>query len=494
MKKAPLADVALVIEGSYPYVTGGVASWVHQLVTNLSELTFTLVCLWPDRQTPKVDKYKVPANVIHRQDIYLFEKGDESPVVEPSWGTQNKLKAFHETTGEARCPAFKSVEGALRLSPPADLLRAKASWNMLEALYESRERDVSILDYFWTWRGVHSPLFQVLGAELPPAKVYHPVSTGYAGFAGGVAKLRQDAGLLLTEHGLYTREREIEIANADWIYQEPGSGTSYAPHELFFKGWWRRMYQFLGQITYDLSDQIVTLHDANRQLQEAAGADPNKMIIVPNGIFPEAFEGCLVERNWSERPFRVALVGRVVPIKDVKTFIRSVYTAAQQMRLEAFVAGPTDEDPEYFEECQQLVELLGLQDKLTFVGKVDLRKWLAKVDLNVLTSVSESQPLVILECSAAGIPTVATDVGACRELLEGQAGQDALLGPSGLVVPVASPGETANAIVAIARNKQRHADMVKAGLARVSRFYHQDAVFAFYREAYARLATPAGRS
>lgn len=491
---APMADVALVVEGSYPYVTGGVASWVHQIITNLPEYTFTLVCLWPDRNTPKQDKYQVPKNVIHRQDLYLFEKGSELPAVEPNWETQSRIAAFHQSSGESRCPAFKGLEKTMRVGPPEDLLRAKASWRLLQELYQSRERDVSILDYFWTWRGVHAPLLHVMAAELPPARVYHPVSTGYAGFAAGVAKLRQDAGLLLTEHGLYTREREIEIANADWIYQEPGSGTSYAPHELFFKSWWRKMYQFLGQITYDLSDQIVTLHQANKTLQEAAGADPEKLIIVPNGIFPEAFAGARVERQWRERPFRVALVGRVVPIKDVKTFIRSVYTASQQVNLEAFVAGPTDEDPEYFAECEQLVDLLGLKQKLKFVGKVDLRKWLAEVDLNVLTSVSESQPLVILECSAAGIPTVATDVGACREMLEGQPGQDALLGPSGVVVPVASPGETANAIVALAKNPQRHENMVKAGLARVSRFYHQDAVFAFYREAYARLAKAAGRS
>ncbi|WP_261887424.1 DUF3492 domain-containing protein [Vibrio aerogenes] len=39
------ADVILVLEGTYPYVRGGVSSWVHQLIHGLPSVTFELVFL-----------------------------------------------------------------------------------------------------------------------------------------------------------------------------------------------------------------------------------------------------------------------------------------------------------------------------------------------------------------------------------------------------------------------------------------------------------------
>jgi len=40
---APLADVTLLLEGTYPYVQGGVSHWVHQLITGLPEYRFAVI-------------------------------------------------------------------------------------------------------------------------------------------------------------------------------------------------------------------------------------------------------------------------------------------------------------------------------------------------------------------------------------------------------------------------------------------------------------------
>ncbi|MNX32283.1 D-inositol 3-phosphate glycosyltransferase [compost metagenome] len=485
------ADVCFVVEGSYPYVTGGVASWVHQLITNMPDIRFSLLTLLPDASSNWVDKYEVPANVVSRKNVYLFGKMDDDGVRrEASRGLVEAVTSLHDAPPESRCPYFRTVESLMRASGQSatSLLTARSSWRVMQELYKKRQRRVSFLDYFWTWRSIHGPMFRLLEAELPEAAVYHPVSTGYAGFLAGVAKLRHGAGVVLTEHGLYTREREIEIANAEWIYRDPGEGTAYAPYEPFFKGWWSNQYRFLGQLSYDLSDVIVTLHEANKKLQIQAGAPASKMQVVPNGIHPSAFEKARVRRDWGDRPFRVGLIGRVVPIKDVKTYLRAIQIVAQTVPVEAYVLGPTEEDPAYHAECMELVKALKLESTVTFTGKVSLSDWLPKLDLNVLTSVSESQPLVILEASASGIPTVSTDVGACREMLEGKPGDDALLGPSGMVTPVVSPGATAAAIIALARNPERHAEMAQAGIRRVEGFYRQEAVFDTYRALYRSLA------
>jgi glycosyltransferase involved in cell wall biosynthesis len=289
--------------------------------------------------------------------------------------------------------------------------------------------------------------------------------------------------MAITEHGLYVLEREIEIFNAEGI----GQGLS-REEQTFFKDWWRRSFRAMGQLSYDLADRIVTLHEVNRQMQLSSGASAAKLEVVPNGIVPEDYVAARTIRDWSDRPFRVGLIGRVVSIKDVKTFLRAVQLASREVPLEAYVLGPTEEEPEYYRECQELAAMLGLGDRLTFTGRVDVKTWLARLDLNVLTSVSESQPLVILEASAAGVPSVASEVGCCRELLEGRTPEDVALGPSGLITPAASPDATARAIVALARDPARHAHMADAGIQRVERFYRQEDVYAYYHQLYTDLA------
>ena len=129
----------------------------------------------------------------------------------------------------------------------------------------------------------------------------------------------------------------------------------------------------------------------------------------------------------------------MVPIKDIKTYIKAVHTLKQSVPdLRAYVLGPADEDPAYARECRALVEHLQLEETLTFTGKVDVRDYFSEIDVNVLTSLSEAQPLVILETGAAGIPTVATDVGACREMILGASREKPALGPGGAVVATAA--------------------------------------------------------
>jgi len=45
------ADVCLVLEGTYPYVKGGVSTWVHDLIRSLPEIRFALVHIAPQRGT-----------------------------------------------------------------------------------------------------------------------------------------------------------------------------------------------------------------------------------------------------------------------------------------------------------------------------------------------------------------------------------------------------------------------------------------------------------
>ena len=91
--------------------------------------------------------------------------------------------------------------------------------------------------------------------------------------------------------------------------------------------------------------------------------------------------------------------------------------------------GPAEEDPGYAARCRQLVARLGRTNQIRFVGPMPPAQIYGDLDVVVLTSFSEGQPLVILEAYAWGVPVVATDVGACREMIEGRTEEDRRDGP-----------------------------------------------------------------
>ena len=205
-------------------------------------------------------------------------------------------------------------------------------------------------------------------------------------------------------------------------------------------------FQSYSRACYQACDQVITLYGGNQKPQLQYGASRDRMSIIPNGIDYESYSA--ISRNNDTGTMSVALIGRVVPIKDVKTFIRA-FAQVHKVLPEAhgYMIGPYDEDPDYYEECKILVDYLGLKSSFTFTGKVNLVEWLGRIDLIVLTSISEAQPLVILEAGAAGIPCVATDVGSCREMIEGDDRESPKLGQAGIVVPISSPSLTAQAII-----------------------------------------------
>ncbi|MDE5779722.1 MAG: DUF3492 domain-containing protein, partial [Lachnospiraceae bacterium] len=55
--------IAMFVEGCYPYVVGGVSSWVQMLLEASGNLDFSICSLLPDREQSGQFKYKMPPNV-----------------------------------------------------------------------------------------------------------------------------------------------------------------------------------------------------------------------------------------------------------------------------------------------------------------------------------------------------------------------------------------------------------------------------------------------
>jgi polysaccharide biosynthesis protein PelF len=500
-RTADTLDVLLLLEGTYPYVAGGVSSWVHQIIRGFPELKFGYVFIGSRRADYGEQRYKLPDNVVHTETHYLYEEADKPPVARTR-GDPALFEMVDEMHNQLRdrmlSPGERPLLGEVcdKLGGELDFsqfLYSECAWENIRRQFRRRSTDPSFVDYFWTVRTMHTPVWTLarIRDSLPPARMLHTVSTGYAGFLGALAKRRTRRPLLLSEHGIYTKERKIDLMSAQWISDNRSVFQRETAELAYFRELWIRFFEALGRACYDAADDIVALYEVNRLRQVADGADSLRTRNIPNGVDVERLRP-LRDQRPAEPPKVMCLIGRVVPIKDVKTFIRAMRTVADRMpEAEAWIAGPTDEDPAYGRECEDLVKFLGLEGRVKFLGFQNIMDLLPRIGLVVLSSISEALPLVLLEGYAAGVPAVSTDVGSCRQLVEGLDAEDRALGRAGRVVGIADPQALAEAAIEMMGDREAWHAAQAAGIARVERYYTQKLMFDRYRELYDRaLAAP----
>ena len=503
------ADVALLLEGTYPYVRGGVSSWVHQIITGLPELRFSLIFVGGRRQDYAEIRYELPKNVVHLETHYLEDAWKTGKGALP--GKRGKAPAREFADCEAMHAFFKHSNSGRR-DPQIDLAQLGAcadrvlshlelpnglgiedylshpqAWEQIRNAHLDGDAQASFVDYFWTLRLMHGPLFQLarIANAAAPARAFHTISTGYAGFLGSLLVSRRKRPLILSEHGIYTKERRIDLNQAEWFEQlHAGQTSAELGSTQSLRELWIRFFESLGRMTYRAANPIVSLYDGNRKRQLQDGADPERTRVIVNGIDAQRFWRARESRG-AQVPRVVGLVGRVVPIKDVKTFIRTMRQVISALPdAQGWVIGGSDEDPAYAQECEALARSMGIADKLRFLGHQNVQEILPKLGVLMLTSISEAQPLAILEAFAAGVPCIATDVGACREQIEGGISEDRALGKAGRVVPFADAEALAKAAIELLSSPDTWRACQAAGIARVEQHYSQSAMLDAYRSIY----------
>ena len=482
------ADICLLIEGAYPFVAGGVSAWVHALIEAQRDLRFAIVAISADER-PRKRAYVLPANVVSFDVLPLHVRAPSREPLKEEIG-ERLLRTIFAFQRSGRLDHLRDVMEVITpfagKKIPADFLDSESVWNALEEIARSEMPRSSFLHYFWTLRSLLSAFLSVMLAPLPDAHAYHAISTGYAGLMAARARLERRRPALLTEHGIYTNERRIEIASADWLYDRSDIGVALDENQRTLKDLWTDCFSAYARATYAASERIVTLFRGNQEMQIRDGAPPQKCMIIPNGVDCESFGR--LRRPGNNRPPTVALIGRVVPIKDVKSYLRAIALLKPRIpELEALVLGPTDEDPVYHAECLKLTRELGLERAVRFTGRVSLAEYLPHIHLNVLTSLSEAQPLVVLEAGAAGVPTVATDVGACREMIYGPSDEEPKLGAGGAITPIGDAAATAEAIAGLVADREALEKASQAIRTRVFRYYSKARMDASYRHVYRAL-------
>lgn len=461
--------VCIVVEGCYPYVTGGVSSWVHRLIQSFPKLEFIILAIISHRSLSGKFTYQLPENVTEVHELYLEDV---------DWNRKGRKKrrlrkSEYEAFRSLVCNRRVDWETIFRLFQETSIsldrfLMGEDFLKIVREYYDLHYSQLVFSDFLWTVRSVYLPLLFALKMKLPHADLYHCVATGYAGVLGSMAKVLYGSRLLISEHGIYTREREEELLRADWV-------------QGVYKNIWIDQFKKMSKLAYDKADLVTSLYEYARELQIDLGCPVEKTMVTPNGVSIERLQNLLGKTPEDEGRINVGAILRVTPIKDVKTLIQAFHFARErEPKLKLWIMGPMDEEEGYARECMEQVEALGLTD-VVFTGKIDIRDYLGRMDMTILTSLSEGQPLTILEGYAAHKPAIATDVGNCRGLIYGE--QDTF-GEAGIVTHIMNVEEIAQAMVELAWNEPKRLQMGENGYQRVVSGYQMEHMREKYRNIY----------
>ncbi len=462
--------ICFILEGSYPYVRGGVSTWVDGFIRALPDHEFILWTIADQEDKSGKFAYELPKNVVKVHENFL------STSLNLKINKNSKLQ-FSPIEREAISQMVRSGNPDWKVI--LDIFNLKAnksvefflSEEFLTTLKEYTKSDypyAGFKDLFWAVRSMFLPLLYLIEQPMPDADIYHSPSTGYAGVLASLASIKYNKPFVLTEHGIYTREREEEILRSDWI-------------KSYFKDLWISMFFMFSRLAYTKAHRVTSLYRRASLIQQELGCSPDKCDIVPNGLNLEAFMS--IPEKQKDGWIDIAIIARFAPIKDIKTLIYTFSRLKQEIdNVRLHIIGGVD-DEEYHRECLDLIEYLKIKD-IIIPGTVRTTSYLEKIDFTILTSISEGQPFAVLESMAAKRPVVSTDVGSCRELLEGDAGDT--FGPAGICVPPMHQYKMFQALLDMCQSEEKRKHMGEAGQQRAKKYFDIDDMIKKYLNVYER--------
>jgi glycosyltransferase involved in cell wall biosynthesis len=170
-----------------------------------------------------------------------------------------------------------------------------------------------------------------------------------------------------------------------------------------------------------------------------------RVVTVPNGIDVRSYRYRMRPVRKASAPLQLVYVGRLAPQKGLHETLEGLAMArAEGIAASLVVAGSGPEE----DALKALAAKLDLGDAVRFAGPVydgEKRALFESSDLLLLASHGEGLPYALLEGMAAGVPVIATPVGAIPDVVHH--------GVHGMLVPVGNPLAICNAIVRLAHNR-----------------------------------------
>ncbi|MES1245227.1 MAG: glycosyltransferase [Acidobacteriota bacterium] len=221
---------------------------------------------------------------------------------------------------------------------------------------------------------------------------------------------------------------------------------------------------------------VAVNEDLARWSRERLGAGP--VVYLPNFV-PETPEAPVPDLP-GQPGLRVVCVANLRAQKDHPNLLRAFARVLRDEPEARLLLAGAEIEAGYAARVREEATRLG--DRVVFLGsRSDVPALLRACDVGVLASTSEGFPLSLLEYGLAGLAAVATRVGQCAEVLEGEAG---------VLVPPADPDALGRAILALLRDPAGRAFLGDRLARRVRERYSAAAVMERLEAVYHRALTP----
>lgn len=195
----------------------------------------------------------------------------------------------------------------------------------------------------------------------------------------------------------------------------------------YFGPWKTRLFlEIERQLARGTSRLVVLTRGQAREMSGKLGVAPlERFAVIPLGLELEPFRDTHrgAARTATRRALGigenervVAIVGRMVPIKNHELFLEAAayMTRTSSTAISFLVVGSGEREA----QLKAYAVKLGLGDEIDWLGwRRDLPELYPAVDVVALTSHDEGTPVALLEALAAGTRVVARDVGGVAEVL-----------------------------------------------------------------------------
>lgn len=481
-------DVCIIYEHHGEFQGKNIKPWVDKLISSMPTIRFSVVAIYSGDSNHQVAKNPFEDHVDYHylnidirkaweipQSSRVTRRGKALPAA------SELLKSLYMGQNLKIADSMEKLQHQLDMSPQGAheaFLHSEANWQMLRDSYTENAAGTSFKEFFHLSRALLAPLyaFSELVDSLPAANCYHALTEGYAGYLGTLLQRRNDARLISSNQGSQTLPKQQNLLT--------DSSSITTLNSMEYADLWLRLREAMKRITNDHATAVTTTSQYQFELSREEINKDKPIHLIPDGIDTDHFFHLFTQHSAGPPPI-VATIGSVVPSRDIKGFIRSIASLREHMpHVSGWVVGSLDSDPHYAKECKSLVRNLGLYNHLRFFGDQDESTIYPRIGVLVVNSLADTPPISLQHAQAAGVPVVATNVGACREFIEGREPQDQELGPSGAVVPIADPAATANAIFALLDNRVKWSKERLVGVERCNRYYTLDVMLQRYRTLY----------
>ena len=327
-----------------------------------------------------------------------------------------------------------------------------------------------------------------LADRLPASRVrimcLDKAALGFSFLAGQLARrIRQESPHIVHSRNWGTMEAILAgwwHRGAALVHSEHGVESADAGSEPIRRRIFRRLVYHLADKVFSVSYQLRDYH-ARR-----TGFPASRMEVIHNGVdtgrfCPDPSTRDLIRRRLGIRPeeFCIGAVGRLEPVKDLRTLLRAVAAfpqACTNWRL--LIAGDGRDLPALREFVNSRSEL---QSRIAFLGDVsNIPDVLNALDTYVISSRSEGISNSLLEAMATGLPVVASAVGGNLEVInEG----------SGLLFPTEDYHGLAERLLVLRGDSELRRRLGRSALLRVKQDFSMESMVSNYERLYGSLAT-----